>query len=138
MSCSRVDEAAAEDRAIAAAVAQGVKNAGDFILSDEGIAVIIGRAEKLLEAEINSREREIKAWRGVGIIPKKMKKWELKEFVKNQIEPQSVLFVEEQRTLALLEAKSTIGERQNRHLEEVLYEPKVVSDLCHFVLTKFT
>ncbi len=56
--------------------------------------------------------------KGVGDIPKKMKESEMKAFIKAQLEPQSVLFVEEQRTLALLEATSAVTARHKRHLEE--------------------
>ena len=47
--------------------------------------MIKSRGLKLLEEEIKKRDREIKAWRGVGPIPKKLKQWEKDEFVEAQV-----------------------------------------------------
>jgi hypothetical protein len=73
---------------------------------------------KLLDEEIKKRAREIALWRGIGNIPKKLKDREKEEFIEKQLEPESIKFVEEQRVLALLEAKSFVAARHQRHLVE--------------------
>jgi hypothetical protein len=113
-----VDEAAAEDRAIATAIAQGVANAQAFLELSAGKTVIESRGRKLLNEKKADIEREIKAWRGFGPIPKRMKARQEREFLMDQEEPESLSFLEEQRVLAALEAKGQVAARHKRHLEE--------------------
>jgi len=114
----RVDEAAAEDKAIAAAIVQGVKDAQNFLLMSDGKHMLHSRGEKLLKGQMNSRTREIKAWKGVGKIPKQMTKWEQRSFVLSTFPDESEKFVAEQKALAELEAKSVVHARHRRHLED--------------------
>jgi len=114
----RVDEAAAEDRAIAVAVEQGVLDAKRFLSLPEGKRVLERRCQKLLDEEVRKRGREIAAWRGVGKIPKKLSVWEQREFMQLQEPEQAELFVAEQRTLALVEAQGQVAARHRRFLEQ--------------------
>jgi hypothetical protein len=49
----RVDEAEAEDKAIAAAIAQGVRDAQNFLLTSDGKKMLHSRGEKLLREKMN-------------------------------------------------------------------------------------
>ena len=86
----RLDLAAAEQRACEEAVRQGVADAEAFLKQPEGKRMLESRGLKLLEEEMAQRERDIKAWRGVGAIPKRMKGWEKTKFVAAQREPEAL------------------------------------------------
>lgn len=109
---------AADDRAIKTAVSQSVKDAQAFLLTEDGKKVLEARAMKIVVEATREREREIKAWRGVGKIPKRHTEAEKKKMLREHLEPEAALFVEEQRTLAVLETKDAIAVRRRAILEQ--------------------
>jgi hypothetical protein len=64
------------------------------------------------------RLREIKAWKGVGKIPKQLTRWEQRKYIRSTFLDESEKFVLEQKALAELEAKAIVHARHQRHLEE--------------------
>lgn len=71
-----------------------------------------------LSIYITDRTREIKAWKGVGKIPKPLTRWEQRKFIRSTFPDESDKFVLEQKALAELEAKAIVNGRHRRHLEE--------------------
>lgn len=100
-------------------------------LQPEGTAALVARAVKLVKDDERQREREIKAWTGVGAIPKRLTRAEKEELIQAHLEPEAVAFVKEQRILALLEATAAVNARHKRELEEVKTPHSLSHSLSH-------
>lgn len=129
----RIDEAAAEDAAIAEAIAQGVTDAEAFLELSAGRAVIADRCAARAADEAAERLRMIEAWKlkpTGGPCPTKLTKRDMDKFARECRESERAAFTREQKKMAMLEAQAKVDARYLREQEDItcdeLYEAFMV------------